>query len=218
MALLESFSGFRDLFTDPPEFDILHVSRRQQLTNFVRIVLGGLSLLLLAIQMSGYPIACFSHHNQTRNLIFIHETCMDNIKDRNDGTGNAFIILDEYFGWMLVLEIICLMIITKVTARNEKNKQICRRFTELSEKILNTEMEEQKQEGQVNVDRSHLFNIYNVFMKQLRENFHLSRTQLCNSMMCIFLSLVFLVLNVLVLHGRYMRLFPVPCPPMMESK
>ena len=38
MALLESVSGFRDLFTDPPEFEILHVSRRQQLNNFVRNV------------------------------------------------------------------------------------------------------------------------------------------------------------------------------------
>ena len=207
MALLESVSGFRDLFTDPPEFDILNVSKRQQLTNFVRITLGGLGLVLLALQASGSPIACFPHKNQTKisNLVFVHETCIDDIKARDVETGNPFIIIDEFFGWMLVLEIICLMVITKVIARNEKSKQICRRFTELSEKILNTEkedFEEQKEVSKMNVDQSYLVNKYNVFMKQLRENKHLRMTQLYNSLLCILLTLVFLVLNILALHGR----------------
>merc|ERR1712147_351944 len=101
MALLESASGFRDLFTDPPEFDILHVSRRQQLTSFVRITLGALALILLATQAAESSISCFPHRNQTKisNLVFIHETCIDDIKGRDDDSANPFLVLDEYCGW-----------------------------------------------------------------------------------------------------------------------
>ena len=65
MALLESVSGFRELFTDPPEFEILHVSQRQQISNFIRIILGGMALLLLAIQSSAGPISCTFIQNST---------------------------------------------------------------------------------------------------------------------------------------------------------
>ena len=123
MALLESVSGLRDLFTDPPEFDILHVSRRQQSSNFVRITLGGLALILLALQTGESPIVCFPHVKQTRisNLVFIQDMCIDDIKGRDDDTGNPFLVLDEYFGCFLTLEMISLMVITKLIARNEKS-------------------------------------------------------------------------------------------------
>ena len=122
------------------------------------------------------------------SLVFVQETCIDDIKGRDDETGNAFLVLDECLGWILALEIMCLMVITKVIARNEKSKQICRRFTELSEKILNAEKEQEE-------------NKY-VFMEQLRENSHLSKTQFWNSGICIFASSIFLSVNVYALHSR----------------
>ena len=110
MALVESVSGFRDLFADPPEFDILQVSRRQQFSNLVRITLGRFALILLAVQATETPISCFPHKNQTRitNYVFIQEKCIDDIKGRDDVTGNAYLVLDEHLGWILTLEIICL--------------------------------------------------------------------------------------------------------------
>ena len=47
MVLIESVTSFRDLFVDPPEFDILQVSYRQRFNTLVRTVLGGLGIILL---------------------------------------------------------------------------------------------------------------------------------------------------------------------------
>ena len=63
---------------------------------------------------------------------YILDSCLDDIKETS---GNIYLILDEYFGWFLSLEIICLMLITKFIARNQQSKEICRRFTELYETV-----------------------------------------------------------------------------------
>ena len=65
MALLESVSGFSDLFTDPPEFGILHASWRQQINNYIRVILVVLALLLLAKQLTESAIECLSAENST---------------------------------------------------------------------------------------------------------------------------------------------------------
>jgi len=118
------------LFSDPPEFGILYARKTQQYSNYVRLLLGVLAFILVAKQTTESPIQCLHVMNSTispgtKNL-YILETCLDDIK-----SDNGFIILDEFFGWLLAIEIICLMFISKTIARNERSKQICKRFTDL---------------------------------------------------------------------------------------
>ena len=125
---------------------------------------------------------------------FVLDTCMDNIKS-ND-SGNSFLILDEYLGWFLTLEILCLLIVTKTIARNDKSKQICRTFTELVQKIANAEQNdiEMEQDG-YSINLEYLLNKYNIYVKKLKESSHLKQMQKFNCMVCIFLSIAFFALG-----------------------
>ena len=65
MSLIESVSGFQDLFSDPPEFGILYARKTQQYSNYVRLLLGVLAFILLAKQTTESPIQCLHVMNST---------------------------------------------------------------------------------------------------------------------------------------------------------
>ena len=106
-------------------------------------------------------------------------------------------ILDQYFGWFLVLEIMFLMIVTKFFARNDKSKKICRRFSELFEKIHNPNSGGQDVENLHLIDQNYLVKDNSVFMFQLRSRSHLMKTQMLNSGICVLSCAIFAALGIL---------------------
>ena len=202
MAWLESVSGFRELFTDPPEFEILHVNQRQKISNFIRIILGGIALLLLAIQSSCGPISCTFVQNSTLSKgatnDYILDSCLDDIKENS---GNNYLILDEYFGWFLSLEIICLMLTTKFIARTQRNKEICRRFTELYETVQHHGSgENDDEENEFLINENRLVKDFSMFMVFLRKNSILGKTHYWNCVCCIIISSLFCALG---MHQKF---------------
>ena len=160
-----------------------------------------MALVLLTIQSSEAPITCI-HHSENSTISsksttsgYILDTCLGYIKDHDENSGTTFLILDEFLGWFLALEIICLMIITKTIARNNRNKQICRRFTELADKFENSEEEDEEKHDLI-IDKDHLFNKNNIFLEELRQNNQLSKTHIFNSGICIVLSMIFFALGI----------------------
>ena len=99
---------------------------------------------IIALQSVSTPISCLPYQNSSvigrlPNFDFIHDTCLDDIKGSDDNDIGKILILDEYFGWFLAIEIMLLMGISKICARDEKSKQICWRFTELLNEFQNPE-------------------------------------------------------------------------------
>ena len=162
-----------------------------------------MALLLLAIQSSGGPISCTFVQNSTLSKgatnDYILDSCLDDIKE---SSGNNYLILDEYFGWFLSLEIICLMLVTKFIARNQRSKEICKRFTELYEKVQHHENDDEESDFLIN--HNHLVKDFSMFMVFLRKNSILGRTHFWNSICCIIISSLFCALG---MHQNFFGLF-----------
>ena len=202
MVLIESVSGFRDFFMDPPEFDILHVGRSQKITDLLQIIFGAMSLILIVFQMSEPSILChptkFDNNNSTFDRrspsydAFVAEICSDKIMDRNRTDGNKYLILDQHLGWFLAIQIMFLMILTKFIARRDKSKQICRRFTELVENI-HGENGDNGNDRFLNQD--YMVKGSRLLIKQLRSDSYLTKQHILNSVLCIIFSVIFLGLG-----------------------
>ena len=70
------------------------------MSDFVRIILGGLSLIVLTIQSSGSPIICIDDQNNNRTLnsishSFISDVCIGDIKERDDASAVVILFLLE---------------------------------------------------------------------------------------------------------------------------
>ena len=195
MALLGSVAGgLRDFFVDPPEFDILHTnSMRQPLSYLVRMIMFGLAVLLQGIQSSGSPIVCSHLQNSTFNKMveqnFLMNTCLDDIKSSDNG--NKFLILDEYFGWFLALEILFLMFVTKFIGRHERSKHICKRMSVPLEKFRENE---EPEKGSLSGQTKNQIN--DELIEQLRKSCHLTKTYFVNTGICILSSAIFSALGV----------------------